>query len=212
VRRIAIVTGTERAGIGAAAAVRMAEAGLDVALLAPDVNHCADTVRRITALGRRAVPVSTDVTDAASVDDALTEVCGTLGDPGVLVNVVDVAAPGPLSGLSEHDWYASTGARLRGVFLVSRAVVDPMIRNMWGRIVTIVAPADPGDHRNATLHTGLVGFARTVAAELGPFGIASNVVSPATTDPDRATAVLPFLVSDAAGTVSGQIVHIGSCG
>jgi 3-oxoacyl-[acyl-carrier protein] reductase len=211
VPRIAIVTGAGRSGVGAAAAVRLAGAGLDIALLDPDVSDCANTVRRITALGRRAVAVGTDITDAASVDHALGEVCDALGDPGVLVNVIDAAAPGPLSDLSELDWYASTAAQLRWVFLVSRAVVDPMIRNMWGRIITIAATTDPDGHGNVTMRTGLAGFTRTVAAELGPYGITSNVISPSVDDPDRVSAVLPFLVSDEAGAVSGQIVHIGSC-
>ena len=148
--RVAIVTGG--AGeTGAAAAFRLAEEGMDIALLDPDETACADTVRRITGLGHRCVVLNTDVTDAASVDAALTEICAVLGDPAVLLNVTGDATPGPLSGLSEHDWYASTGARLRGVFLTSRAVVDPMIKNGWGRILTLASPG----HENATLRAGL---------------------------------------------------------
>lgn len=185
--RVAIVTGGA-SKIGAAVAVRLAECGMDVALL--DENACADTVHRITELGMRSVAIGADVTDATPVDAALAEVCSALGDPEVLVNVVGGALPEP-------DWYASTAGLLRGVFLLSRAVVDPMIKNGRGRIITVAGCS------NATIWAGLSGFTRTIALELSPFGITSNVV-----DPAHIVGALPFLVGDEASTVTGQVVSV----
>jgi 3-oxoacyl-[acyl-carrier protein] reductase len=194
--RIAIVTGTRTE----ATALRLAGSGLDVAVLARDTGRRTGLVERVTALGRRAAVLDADIGDAAAVDWALGEVGRTLGEPAVLVNLVDA----PSGGLADPDWYAPAGARLREVFLLSRAVTDPMIRTMWGRIVTVLT----GDH--PTIHTGLSGFTRTVAAELGPFGITANLLTVAGDDTDRtAGAALSFLLSDDAGTVSGQVVHIG---
>ncbi|TWP45711.1 SDR family NAD(P)-dependent oxidoreductase [Lentzea tibetensis] len=185
--RVAIVTGGA-SEIGAAVALRLAQCGMGVALL--DENACTDTAHRITELGMRSAAIGADVTDATSVDAALAEVCSTLGDPEVLVNVVGDALPEP-------DWYASTASRLRAVFLLSRAVVDPMIKNGGGRIITVA------ECSNATIWAGLSGFTRTIALELSPFGITSNVI-----DPAHVAGALPFLVGAEASTVTGQVVSV----
>jgi 3-oxoacyl-[acyl-carrier protein] reductase len=213
--RVAIVAGLEQTGIGSAAAVRLAQEGMDVAVLGPDGDAGAATVRQIAALGGRAVAIGTDVTDAASVDTALVAVRASLGDPQVLVNIVAAGTPGPLSELSEDDWYASTGARLRAVFLVSRAVIDPMTSIGSGRIVTIAGPAAAGEQENATLRAGLAGFTRTIALDLGAFGITSAVIAAAVEAtgpgyPAQVIATLSFLLGDAATALSGQVVQVGA--
>jgi 3-oxoacyl-[acyl-carrier protein] reductase len=229
---IAIVTGAAR-GTGAAVAVGVAGNGMDVAVLDADEAACADTVSRIAALGRRCVAVGTDVTDAGAVDAALSRVCAELGDPVVLLYIAAGAVPGPLCVLSDREWDAAATAPLRGAFVTSRAVLDPMAKNGWGRIV-IVVPDDTGEaatahaYSNRTLRAALDGLTRTLALELGPFGITVNLVSPRWTDPDPAFPVRPapaepesgrpvasvvsLLTSEMAATVSGQVLYIGETG
>lgn len=224
--RVAVVTGAAR-GIGADASVRLAEHGTDIAVLGTDEAAHADTVRRITETGRRCVFVAANVADAASVDSALARVHSELGDPAVLLNCVGAVDRGPLRELSDQDWTEAVGGPLRGVFVTSRAVVDPMIKNGGGRILTLadVAGGDrSGAARNSVVETGLAGFTRTIARELRPFGITANVVAPEPSVTGLTTATVPaaggstyaagaldavrFLTGDEAAAVSGQIVHV----
>ncbi|MEU3900721.1 SDR family NAD(P)-dependent oxidoreductase [Streptomyces sp. NPDC045251] len=222
--RVAMVTGAAR-GIGADAAVGLAEHGMDIALLGTDEAAHADTVRRIEETGRRCVFVAADVTDAALVDGALARVRFELGEPIVLLNRVGTVGRGPLRELSDQDWTEAVGGPLRGVFVTSRAVVDPMIKNGGGRILTLADVAGggrPGAARNSVVETGLAGFTRTIAMELRPFGITANVIAPepAATDLTASPAAggsayaagvldaVRFLTGDGASAVSGQIVHV----
>nr|AAG34182.1 SimK [Streptomyces antibioticus]AAK06802.1 putative 3-keto-acyl-reductase SimD3 [Streptomyces antibioticus]AAL15598.1 SimK [Streptomyces antibioticus] len=227
---VAIVAGAVR-GTGSVVAVRLAEAGWDVAVLCADGAGNADTVHRVRAVGRRALAVETDVTDAVSVQAALDRVCAELGDPGVLVNSVGVIACGAPGEASEEDWNAVVGRSLRGLFVTSRAVTDLMIRQGRGRIVTIanlLGPAEGGPHDHATVLAGMAGFTRTVALELRAFDITVNAVAPAppvvgmqapaaptAADPEgsrcatQAAEAVLFLVGGGASSVTGQTVQVG---
>ncbi|MFD3992815.1 SDR family NAD(P)-dependent oxidoreductase [Streptomyces sp. NPDC058583] len=223
--RVAMVTGAAH-GIGADASVRLAEDGMDIAVLGTDEAAHADTLRRITETGRRCVFVTADVADAASVDRALARIHSELGDPAVLLNCVGAVDRGPLRELSDQDWTEAVGGPLRGVFVTGRAVVDPMIKNGGGRILTLADVAGggrPGAARNSVVETGLAGFTRTIALELRPFGITANVVAPEPTATDLtatpaaaggstyaagALDAVRFLTGDGAAAVSGQIVHV----
>jgi 3-oxoacyl-[acyl-carrier protein] reductase len=225
--RVAIVTGAARA-TGAATAVNLAESGMDIALLDADEDACAATVDRILGLGRRCMAVGADLADEASVDAAVARVGTVLGDPAVLVNIVSVVHQGPLLRSVEHDWSTVIGRHLRGAFLVSRAVIDPMAKYGWGRVITVADAADVSDAEspaNLTVRDGLAGFTRTAALELGPLGLTANLVAPAlpvaglppaplkaVAGPGyaiRAARVVSLLVSDEAASVSGQVVYIG---
>lgn len=228
--RVAMVTGAAK-GVGADVSVRLAEHGMDVAVLGADEAAHADTVRRISETGRRCLFVAADVADAGSVDLALTRVRSELGDPGVLLNCVGAVDRGPLRELSDQDWTEVVGGPLRGVFVTSRAVVDPMIKNGGGRILVLadVAGGDrPSTARNSVVEASLAGFTRTLAMELRPFGITANVIAPepSATDLTAAAAAeagtsgrgsayvagaldaVRFLVGADASAVSGQIVHV----
>lgn len=224
--RVAIVTGGSRA-TGAATAVSLAGSGMDIALLDADKGACAATVERVLGLGRRCTAVGADLANEASVDAAVARVGTVLGDPAVLVNIVSVVHQGPLRSL-ECDWSTVIGRHLRGAFLVSRAVIDPMAKYGWGRVITVADAADVSDAeslQNLTVRDGLAGFTRTAALELGPLGLTVNLVAPALPvaglppAPGKAVAgpgyavrvaqVVSLLVSDEAASVSGQVVCIG---
>ncbi|MGR6316964.1 SDR family oxidoreductase [Micromonospora soli] len=200
-----IVTGAHLDGLGAAAAVRLAETGSDVALIFPDSATRADTMRRLTALPVRSLAIGADVTDADAVAAALQRVSSSLGDPGVLVTVVGPAAPGPLRELSDAAWDVSVELQLRGLFLMTRAVLDPMTRIGSGRVVTVTGA-------DGAVRAGLVGFTRTTALELAPFGVTANLVTSTlggSGDPEQVAALIPLLVGPAAAAVSGQMIDVG---
>ncbi|MFF1920158.1 SDR family NAD(P)-dependent oxidoreductase [Streptomyces sp. NPDC058221] len=214
-----------------AVAVQLAELGWDIAMFFRDGAVSAETVDRIRETGCQALTVETDIADSASVDAALGRVCAELGVPNVLVNNVAVTVHDVLSRISDDDWRAVTGRPLRGLFVTSRSVIDPMSRQGWGRIINIAdlpTSAASGPHDHASVRAGIEGFTRTIALELRAFGITANTIAPALpaadtradTGPRIAEAAGPryaaqiaaaaaFLVSDGASSVTGQVVHVG---
>ncbi|HEX5594959.1 MAG TPA: 3-oxoacyl-ACP reductase FabG [Micromonosporaceae bacterium] len=179
-RRVAIVTGAAR-GIGAATAARLAADGLAVALLDLDAAAGAETVAQIESAGGRAVAVGADVSDRTQVQAAVDRVAAELGPPTVLVNNAGVTRDNLLFKMSDADWDTVMNVHLRGAFLVSQAVQAHMVEQRWGRIVnlsSISALGNRGQANYAAAKAGLQGFTKTLAIELGPFGVTVNAVAP----------------------------------
>jgi 3-oxoacyl-[acyl-carrier protein] reductase len=190
--RVAIVTGAAR-GIGAATACRLARDGMAVAALDLEADACGATVDAITAAGGRAIAVGADVSQAGQVEAAVAAVAAALGPPAVLVNNAGVIRDNLLFKMSEADWDAVLGVHLRGAFLTSRAAQKHMVRQRYGRIVNLSsssAVGSRGQANYAAAKAGLQGFTKTLAIELGPFGITVNAVAPGfiVTDMTAATA------------------------
>jgi 3-oxoacyl-[acyl-carrier protein] reductase len=190
--RVAIVTGAAR-GIGAATAERLAADGFDVAVLDLDEAACKDTVDRITEAGGRAIAVGADVADADAVDAAVSRVAEELGAPAVLVNNAGVLRDNLLFKMSDSDWDTVMNVHLRGAFLMSRAVQAHMTEQRWGRIINLSSTSALGNRGQANYSAakaGLQGFTKTLAVELGQFGVTANAVAPGfiVTDMTAATA------------------------
>jgi 3-oxoacyl-[acyl-carrier protein] reductase len=190
--RVAIVTGAAR-GIGAATAARLAVDGLDVAVLDLSADDCAHTVSAVGRAGRRSLAVGVDVSDADAVRSAVDRVAAELGPPTVLVNNAGVTRDNLLFRMSDADWDSVMAVHLRGSFLVTRAVQKHMVDAGWGRIVNLSSTSalgNRGQANYATAKAGLQGFTKTLAVELGRFGITANAVAPGfiVTDMTRATA------------------------
>jgi 3-oxoacyl-[acyl-carrier protein] reductase len=190
--RVAIVTGAAR-GIGAATAKRLASDGMAVGVLDLDAGACAPTVDAITAGGGRAVAVGADVSDAEQVATAVGKVAAELGPPVVLINNAGIIRDNLLFKMSEDDWEMVLGVHLRGAFLMSRAVQKFMVEQRFGRIVNLSSSSALGNRGQvnySAAKAGMQGFTKTLAIELGQFGVTANAVAPGfiATDMTAATA------------------------
>jgi 3-oxoacyl-[acyl-carrier protein] reductase len=189
--RTAIITGGAR-GIGAAVARRFAQDGMSVALV--DVDDAAgDTARMLQESGFRAIAIHADVTDESQVTDAVARTTSELGPPTVLVNNAGILRDNLLFKMTLDDWDAVMNVHLRGAFLLTRAVQSHMVEAKWGRVInlsSISALGNRGQVNYSAAKAGLQGFTKTVAIELGPFGVTANAIAPGfiASDMTKATA------------------------
>jgi 3-oxoacyl-[acyl-carrier protein] reductase len=179
-QRVAVVTGGAR-GIGAGTARRLAADGLAVAVLDLKDGDCGATVDAITAAGGRALAVGADVSDTEQVQAAVDKVAAELGPPAVLINNAGVIRDNMLYKMTDDDWDTVLGIHLKGSFLMSRACQKHMVDQKFGRIVNLSSSSALGNRGQANYSAakaGLQGFTKTLAIELGQFGITANAVAP----------------------------------
>jgi 3-oxoacyl-[acyl-carrier protein] reductase len=190
--RVAIVTGAAR-GIGEATARRLAADGLGVAVVDLDEAACATTVTEIHDAGGTALAIGADVSDPIQVGAAVERTVAELGAPTVLVNNAGVLRDNLLFKMSDDDWETVMAVHLRGAFLFSRAVQKHMVDAGWGRIVNLSSTSalgNRGQANYAAAKAGIQGFTKTLAIELGRYGVTANAVAPGfiVTDMTAATA------------------------
>lgn len=179
-RRVAVVTGAGR-GIGAGTAARLATDGFAVAVVDLTEEQGAETVAAITGNGGTALAVGANVADAASVKAAFEKIAAELGPPVVLVNNAGVLRDNLLFKMSEEDWDTVMTVHLRGAFLCSREAQKYMVEQKYGRIVNLSSTSalgNRGQANYAAAKAGMQGFTKTLAVELGPFGVTANAVAP----------------------------------
>jgi 3-oxoacyl-[acyl-carrier protein] reductase len=237
--KVAVVTGAAR-GLGQAIAVKLAEAGADVALCDLNAEWLEETAGKVKALGRRAECYGVNVAEGDSVTAGIKAIEKDFGKIDVLVNNAGITKDGLLMRMSEDDWDAVLNVNLKGVFLCTKAAMRGMMKQRSGTIVNIASViglmGNAGQANYAASKGGVISFSKTVAKELASRNVRCNAVAPgfirtAMTDaldeevqnkmkeliplsrfgePEDIANVVLFLASDASAYVTGQV--LSTCG
>jgi 3-oxoacyl-[acyl-carrier protein] reductase len=236
--RTALVTGGSR-GIGRAIALRLGEQGCNVAVNYATRSDAADeVVAAIRAGGGNAIAIGADVSDVDAVDAMFEEIGATFEAPTIVVNNAGITRDDLMLRMSVEAFDEVIATNLRSAFLVTKAALRPMMRSKWGRVICIGSVSgiggNPGQANYAASKAGLIGFAKSLAKEMGARGVTSNVVAPGFIQTDmtdeladdvresvaRATALgrfgtaeevaalVGFLASEGASYITGQVIAV----
>ncbi|MBI2869282.1 MAG: 3-oxoacyl-[acyl-carrier-protein] reductase [Chloroflexi bacterium] len=177
--RVAIVTGSAR-GIGAAIALKLAEAKASVVVA--DLNEPGLVAEQVKALGCPGLAVTADVSSAPDVTRLVDETIAAFGRVDILVNNAGITRDQIILRMSDDDWDNVLRVNLKSAFLCTRAALRSMLKQRWGRIVSIASivglTGNPGQANYASAKAGVIGFTRTIAKEVASRGITVNAVAP----------------------------------
>ena len=184
--RIAIVTGSGR-GIGQAIALKLAEVGAIVVV--NDIDEAIKAVaQEIKAMGRQSLPILADVSSSSDVARLVEETIAAYGRIDILVNNAGIARDQLLLRMSEEDWDKVLNVDLKSVFLCTKAVLRHMVKQRWGRIISISSivgiVGNKGQANYASAKAGIIGFTRTIAKEVASHSITANAIAPGFIDTD----------------------------
>ncbi|MER0425124.1 SDR family NAD(P)-dependent oxidoreductase [Streptomyces microflavus] len=205
--RAALVTGGSR-GIGAATALRLAEAGADVAITyVQDEEGARAVVAKIEGTGRRGVALRCDAAQADTAAGAVHGAADAFGRLDVLVNNAGIGVLGPIAALSDAEVERVLAVNVRAVFLACRAAADRLADG--GRIISVGTALSrytggPGSTLYTMSKSALAGLTRPLARELGPRGITVNLIQPGPVDTDLNPAGGPFAEGQRAATALGR--------
>jgi 3-oxoacyl-[acyl-carrier protein] reductase len=234
--QVALVTGASR-GIGRAIALALAERGMKVVGTATSDAGAQGISDGLAAhAGCRGLKL--DVTDGAALDAAIDGIVKEHGGLHVLVNNAGITRDMLSMRMKDDDWDAVLDTNLKAVFRASRAAIRPMMKQRYGRIVSITsvvgASGNPGQANYAAAKAGVAGMTRSLARELGSRGITVNCVAPGFIDTDMTKALaeaqtaallaqiplgrlgqaseiahaVAFLASPQAGYITGTELHV----
>ena len=178
--RVAFVTGAAQ-GIGAAVARRLAAAGAKVGVLDLQLPAAQAVAEEITAAGGTAIGLGADVSKRDQVQAAVDELVAEYGGLQILVNNAGVLRDNLLFKMTDDDWSLVMDVHLRGAFLCSQIAQKHMVEAKFGRIVCMSSSSALGNRGQANYSTakaGLQGLTKTLAIELGPFGVTANAIAP----------------------------------
>ena len=180
--KIAIVTGSGR-GIGRAIALKLAEVGATVVVNdIGDAEPLEAVAEEIRAMGRQSLSILADVSSSSDVARLVAEAIAAYGKIDILVNNAGIARDQLVLRMSEEDWDRVLEVDLKSVFLCTKAVLRHMVKQRWGRIISIASVVgivgNPGQANYASAKAGIIGFTRTVAKEVASHGITANAIAP----------------------------------
>ncbi len=235
--KVALITGGAQ-GIGRAVALLLADHGADIAVSDVNLQKAEETAEEIRALGRKSMAVKANVADSEDVERMVQTLLSGFGRIDILVNNAGIAKDKLILRMTDEDWDAVLNVNLKGTFLCTRAVVRHMSKQRSGKIVNIASVVgemgNAGQANYAASKAGVIGLTKTIAREFAQRGINVNAVAPGyietpMTDAipekakeelkrmipmerlgrpeDVARAVL-FLVSDASGYITGQVLNV----
>ncbi len=199
--KVALVTGASR-GIGRAIALRLAQAGADIALIYASNGQAAqEAAGQVEALGVRALALRADVSDFAQAQAAYAQVKEALGAPDILVNNAGITRDGLAMRMSQADFDRVVQVNLNGAFYLTRAALPDFVRRRSGRIINITSVSgldgNPGQANYAASKAGLVGLTKALAREVASRGITVNAVAPGFVDTDMTAAMNPDTLAQA---------------
>ncbi len=181
----AIITGAGR-GIGRATAITFAGAGADIVLAARTESEILSVAKEIERLGRRALPIKTDVQVKSDVNAMVVQTLEEYGKVDILVNNAGVAIHNPIQKISEEDWDLTMAVNLKGVFLCTQAVFKHMCEQKYGHIVNVSSVSGKFGHVNGGAYCAskfaVIGFTETTNNEGRPRGVKASVVCPGPVD------------------------------
>jgi len=234
--RVAIVTGSAR-GIGRAIALKLAEVGATIVV--NDISESVNSVvEEIKAMKQQGLAVVADVSSSPDVARLAETAVATFGKVDILVNNAGITRDQLLMRMSDEDWDRVLEINLKGVFLCTRAVLRDMIKQRWGRIISIASivgvVGNQGQANYASAKAGIIGFTRTIAKEVASRGITANAVAPGFIDtemtqrlqedwkqqlksriplgylgtPRDVAEAVAFLASEEARYITGQVLNV----
>ncbi len=235
--RVAIVTGSGR-GIGRAIALKLAELGATVVVSDILAKEAEAVAGEIKAAGGKSLAVIADVSLAADVTrlvEATIKACGRID---ILVNNAGIARDQLLVRMPEEDWDKVLAVDLKSVFLCTKAVLRPMVKQRRGRIISLSSitgiTGNKGQANYASAKAGVIGFTRSIAREVGSHGVTVNAIAPGFIETDMTgqmkedwrqeikrniplgrfgtprdvAGAVAFLASDEAGYITGQVLGV----
>jgi 3-oxoacyl-[acyl-carrier protein] reductase len=235
--RVAIVTGAAQ-GIGRAIAETLAEAGADVVVADLDPTRSKDTVAAVEKAGRKALNLKVNVADGNDTKAMAEQVIKDWGKIDILVNNAGITRDGLLLRMKEEDWNLVLQVNLNGTFHCTKAVLQPMTKQRYGRIVNIAsivgAMGNVGQANYAASKAAVIGFTMTVAREYASRNVTVNAVAPGFIDtamtqglaaevkealqkqiplarlgtPADIANAVRFLVSEDASYITGHVLHV----
>ncbi|OEG00358.1 3-oxoacyl-[acyl-carrier-protein] reductase [Vulcanibacillus modesticaldus] len=236
--KVAIVTGASR-GIGKEIALTLAESGANVVInYVGNQERAEEVARQIREMGREALVIQADVSDSKQVDNLISTALSHFGKVDILVNNAGITRDNLIMRMKEEDWDKVIATNLKSVFLLSKAISRPMMKQRYGRIINISSVVgvlgNPGQANYVAAKSGVIGLTKTLARELATRGITVNAVAPGYIETDMTTNlsedvksklldqiplarlgtpkdvanVVKFLVSDQASYMTGQVLHV----
>jgi 3-oxoacyl-[acyl-carrier protein] reductase len=235
--RIALVTGASQ-GIGRACALELAAAGATVALAARNQSKLAEAVAEIEAAGGKAAAFALDIASEESIKTTAKAVLERFGKVEILVNNAGITRDGLMLRMKRADWDDILNTNLTGAFLLTQALLSPMLKNRWGRIIHVSSvvgrTGQAGQVNYAASKAGLIGMTRAMAREVASRGITVNAVAPgyietpmtAVLNQEQRAAMMAeiplgragtdrdvaqavaFLASDTAGYITGHVLDV----